>query len=501
MSDTTSPKLQPPVATAVVGLCAMAFALVVLSVQPLRSSLYWWHVAMGQLMVDWQRIPDLQLHLFALPADHPWVYPSWLGSVVLSVVHDVGGADLNLLLRNLLGAASVGLIAFFAARRIRRIGPVVVVVLVATTAFAMLVGVTPTVLTLPVVTVFVAAATMLLEDPTRVWPAFVLPAGVLAIINLDFATALAVIFVALVTSVELLRRARHADERRPIVFAAAIAALSALSIFGFAYGPSYWVLAFASAFSVPENLLAPSLWGSVLIVAASVAAVFRADAETLPAPPAVLSALLVGTMFFAAVAPSTAAVFAVTVAFVLIAPLAALIGERSPERPRLAVLSCVLAALTLVMIAVQPGVPTRTAIMTSLYDVRAEPPHPGTMSADLPLRCAEELRRTGRTVQVFHAPEHAGFLLYHLLRTDHPHPMLFDDHRALAPAEHVEIADLLRTEPAGRGHFQQLGIDAAVIDASDYSVLVHELDEAPDWYDLRQTYDDPVRCFLQVETP
>lgn len=496
------PQCRPLGPALLIGLCTTALALVALGLQTLSSDAYWWHVAIGEAIWSWQLIPDEQLFLFTLPTDEPWVYTSWLGQLLIFGLHQAAGAELSLLMRNVIAALSVGLIAYYSSRRADPLIAIFAPALVALACFLFFASVEPAMFTVVPVTLLVAAGFLLFERPERFWPAFFLPGVVLVVINFDFASAVASIFIALVVAGELLRRSGSAEHPKRVVISAAISALSVPALFGFAYAPPYWSQSVASTFALPSQWYAASVIIPVILTVAVVALLFQIDNERLPASRHSLAVLVCGTALLALVAPSTLLVFAITTAFVLCAPVAALVDQHSLHRPSATTLAIALIVLGAIAITVQPGTPTRAPILTTLHsDVRTEPPLAGTMHADLPLRCAEELRRTGTTLRVFHAPEHAGFIMHHIFRADQPQPLLFDDHRDLTDPELQAIAELLRTEPIARGHFQQLGITAAVVDRERYATLVEELNEAPEWHDLRPDRDEPNACFLRVDGP
>ncbi len=496
MTDTPQTSCRPLLPALLVAACATALALIILGLQPLRTPLYWWHVAIGDAIYTWERIPDQQLFLFTVKANEGWVYTSWLGSVITALFHEVGGAELGLLVRNAMGALSVGLVAYFAARRSDDITAIAIPALIATGLVFLFAEPAPATLVLPFATVLLAAGFLLFEHPEKFWPALFFPAVVLAVINIDFASAAVCIFVALVVTTELLRRARTSDARKPMVIGAVISALALPSLFGFAYGPTYWTESFAVAFAAPETFVSASVIAPAIVVALLVALLARSDDAHLPAPWPVLAVLVVGTGLFALAAPATIPIFAIASAMVLVAPLSHLLDGKSPKRPGTPALIVALLLLTAGAVVLQPGVDTRAPILTAVHDdVRTTPPAAGTLTDDLPLRCAEELNRTGRTLRVFHDGEHAGFLLYHLLSTERPHPLLFDYHRELIDGETADLAELLRTDRAARGHFQQRGINAAVVDRHSYPALVDELDEAPEWHEFIPDADSPTACF------
>ncbi len=429
-----------PISTSIfTALVAAAITMAVLGLQALGSPLYWWHVAVGEMIATWQRIPDQQLFLYTVPYDEPAVHTSWLGSVILANLHDLAGPELNLLLRNVLCALSVALVTFFVARRTDRLLPTVAPLIIFGGACFFFAHTGPAVLALPLATIALIAVFALLERPQRVWLAAVAPLMALLIINVDMSTALVVIVASLAASFHLTRLAISDDDGRRLFVAAGLSAAALPALFGFAYGPTFWGLAISS---IELTALAPPSAALIALIAAS------------------------------------------------------LLTQKGRKIPGTAILVLTLLATSIAAILVQPGVPTRTPIVTSLHsDLRTQAPLAGVMSADLPLRCAEHLRRTGREVRLFHDPEHAGFLLYHLVDPSRPHAPLFDDHRGLVDEDTLEMAELIRTEPVARGFFTQFDVNAAVFDRHAYPTLTEELTTAPEWHDLAEGIDH-FACFV-----
>jgi hypothetical protein len=109
----------PTLATVWLGLAVLAAALGC-ALQPMEPIDYWWSVRLGALIRQFG----------ALPVDDPLVYTpvrpalvdgQWLGRVILSWLHDLGGVELSLSLRSVVAVISALLLA--RACRIAGAGP------------------------------------------------------------------------------------------------------------------------------------------------------------------------------------------------------------------------------------------------------------------------------------------------------------------------------------------------------------------------------------------
>ncbi len=493
----TIPK--PPLRTALLtALLMAATALLIAGLQPLRSDLYWWHTAVGEFISTWQAIPDQQLFLFTVDPEAPWVYGSWLGAVALSVFDEFGGAELSLLVRNLAVAFCVAAITYSLARRTGKLAPTLIAAALATTGFVWFLPTEPQALAAPVAVIAVLAAWRLIRQADRLWIALVLPLGVLAVVNLDVSVAIGLTAVGIVTAAELIRVSRGNDEGGKLIAAAfACAAAVPATIFGFAYALAYWPQTLQSLFSPPALAVDSAL--VAIITAALVGWLWRAGLRQDQPPRLITTILLAVTAAMALFAPTTTAVF-LTVATLLFADL--LTNRLSNARgfPSGWRLLAALIVVTAAAVVVQPGVDTRAPILNTIHsDLRDTPPHTGTISEALPLRCAEELRAARGEPRVFHHPDHAGFLLAQLLDAEQPRAMLFDDHRHLVDQDLRQRAELVRSDAVARGIFQSEGIDAAVLDRQLYPEAVQELDDAPEWHDLREERNERFGCFVLVD--
>ncbi len=425
--------------TLAAALALFALALALSAFRGLRRDTYWFDVTVGDVIRAYEAIPAEQLFLFRLPADFPVVYPDWLSAVLFSHLHHLGGAGLSLWIVNLSLALAFALVSLPALRRGHSLLQTIALALTAAGAAAWLTDVQATALLALPAALLLLALHRLIDHPHRWWLALAAPLSVAALVNLDADLAL------LLTLISLAACASQGATKAWI--SALILASAPLGLLAFAYGPS----------ALPQAWSGPAITTATLLVFAL-------------ALPLILPRLLERR-----IAPPMTTVpwFGWLAILVLLGVLAAL---------------------------VQPGTDTRHHIVPHVVDdLRYEPPLKSLASPELPFRCAEELRRTGRTLRIYHRPDHAGFLLYHTFRTHRPQAPLIDDHRRLQPEDIDPFHDLLVDQAGGRGLFAAQDINAALLDPRLHGPLIDELDDAPDWYDLRPQDDDGLRCFIAVD--
>jgi hypothetical protein len=68
---------------------------------PLRRLDFWWHLRVGELLLDTRRIPRTDLFSFTR-AGEPFLYQNWLGEVILALTHRAGGLPMLLTLNAML---------------------------------------------------------------------------------------------------------------------------------------------------------------------------------------------------------------------------------------------------------------------------------------------------------------------------------------------------------------------------------------------------------------
>ena len=95
----------------------LAGALVVTSLVPLPPNDFWWHLKIGELIVETGRIPTTNMFAWTLPADAPFVYGAWLGEALFYLLYRLGRLELVIFTRTLLWGLALGLVGHEAARR------------------------------------------------------------------------------------------------------------------------------------------------------------------------------------------------------------------------------------------------------------------------------------------------------------------------------------------------------------------------------------------------
>lgn len=107
-------RLWPQVAPAVAALLCLTWFF--LSITPLPPNDLWWHMAAGRTMLHEGALLTQNRWSYALPADTPYIYQSWLSEIAMYLLWRVGDVPMLSLARMLLITASYGLVAWHAAR-------------------------------------------------------------------------------------------------------------------------------------------------------------------------------------------------------------------------------------------------------------------------------------------------------------------------------------------------------------------------------------------------
>ena len=102
-------------------ITAAALLLLVLTVQPLRDTDVWWHLALGRYIAA-NGIPAQEPFSF-LPAAYPWVGQQWLYEVVLTGLIGAGGAALASVVMGVAAVAALVVAALAVPRSARVPGP------------------------------------------------------------------------------------------------------------------------------------------------------------------------------------------------------------------------------------------------------------------------------------------------------------------------------------------------------------------------------------------
>lgn len=87
----------------------LGLLLSALVVQPIYQPDFWWHVKMGEVILDTGRVPQQDLFSYTVPGA-PFIYQGWLAGVFLALLHRAGGAGLVILVNALFLTASYALL-------------------------------------------------------------------------------------------------------------------------------------------------------------------------------------------------------------------------------------------------------------------------------------------------------------------------------------------------------------------------------------------------------
>lgn len=107
------PQLRLEQLWAIFALCLIGAFI---SLVPTAPHDFWWHLRAGELVAT-EGIPTTNRFAWAVPAETPYVYQSWLGEWLFYQLYRLGGLPLIVFARNLLGTAAYALVAVEAHRR------------------------------------------------------------------------------------------------------------------------------------------------------------------------------------------------------------------------------------------------------------------------------------------------------------------------------------------------------------------------------------------------
>jgi hypothetical protein len=82
-----------------------------ISLVPTTPNDFWWHLKAGQLVAA-SGIPTTNLFAWTLPADHPYIYQSWLGEWLFYALFQIGGLPMTIFARNILGTLAFAMVAW-----------------------------------------------------------------------------------------------------------------------------------------------------------------------------------------------------------------------------------------------------------------------------------------------------------------------------------------------------------------------------------------------------
>lgn len=82
----------------VVFIAAVSYA----SLFPLGPNDFWWHLKVGQIIMESGNIPDTNIFSWALDANASFTYGAWLGEYLLYFLYRLGDLELVIFVRNLI---------------------------------------------------------------------------------------------------------------------------------------------------------------------------------------------------------------------------------------------------------------------------------------------------------------------------------------------------------------------------------------------------------------
>jgi hypothetical protein len=96
---------------------ALSGSVVVISLMPSPPNDWFWHMRVGQWIVESGGIPTTNRFAWTVPAETPYVYGAWLGGLLLYGLERLGGLELIIFVRNLLAAGLLVVVALECHRR------------------------------------------------------------------------------------------------------------------------------------------------------------------------------------------------------------------------------------------------------------------------------------------------------------------------------------------------------------------------------------------------
>jgi hypothetical protein len=90
---------------------------VFISLTPLVSNDFWWHLKIGQLTFQNGAIPTTNLFSWSIPADTPFTYGAWLGEYLMYLFYRLGKLELVIFSRTVMALIAFWLLAYEARRR------------------------------------------------------------------------------------------------------------------------------------------------------------------------------------------------------------------------------------------------------------------------------------------------------------------------------------------------------------------------------------------------
>jgi hypothetical protein len=475
-----------------------ALMAIVLALLPLRSWDYWWHIAMGRLFNSSGVVPKANYFLYTLDATTPYFVQPWLGQWMLFRLHELGGLELVLLLRDLLAASAFGAIGWVAARRShsKPLG-----------AMAALIG------------MFFCFRCIDERPELLMWPIFV----VLLILAYDIRSRRRALgWLTLFPLVAAFWVNVHGSFLMPAILAGAFGAAAVTDIFlkrgqaGINTSAAAWTFTAAACLAalllnpaglkiftflknmtsneimrsyitewMPTTLRFPPILGPIFyLVSAATCFLFWRHWRELD-----LADLFLFVGFFA----MTVKFCRAFLWFGLIWPLAIspylrelnfLFDPKENTESSWKWLNLVLVTtLIAAAIALQPISAWQARLVSAWQYIptRSQNPLKGRVMAETPVEPVEILRGRGNIHHLFHDVIYAGFIIYRL-QDAKPRQMVFMDQRIDFPGPDLwKLYDDISSTNAWRSAFQKYDIDAVIANQSSQAPLIRRLKQERDW--------------------
>lgn len=493
--------LTPPFTLDLVWLVVpFALALICFGLLPLRSWDYWWHITMGRLIDQWGAVPAANHFLYTMEADAPSFVQPWLSQWVLFWLHDAGGLQAALLVRNLLAALSFGLVGVWSMKRSGSAMRGAVLTLVGFLIAFQLIAARTHMFVWPLFLLLVWLGALVRERRASLWLLILFPAIAALWANLHgsfFVVAAIALAYGAAAGVDRYTGEYEFSATRVFAWAATFAASLAAPLVNprgsEIYGYVFDLMTNAEIQStvtewMPTTFTNPEGIGIVFyLVIAAGAYLFWRCRDALDAADVLLFAgfALVaafsarGLMWFGLVAPITAAPYL---------PKPKQADDTPPVALRVVNLLIALALLA-AGILLQPGTIWHRDIVTKYQPipVRTEAPLAGLVTAETPVAHTELLRKYRKGLHIFHDQKYAGFLTFHLTDAN-PQQLVFVDQRIeLPPRDIWRLYETVIDTPAWRGIFQQYEVDAAVLSLERQAPLVERMRASDKWMNV---YED-----------
>ncbi len=73
------------------GATVLLLLFAALAIQPIQPADFWWHLTVGEVVLEQGQVPRADLFSYTLSQDEPFLYQSWLAGVIFALVHRLGG--------------------------------------------------------------------------------------------------------------------------------------------------------------------------------------------------------------------------------------------------------------------------------------------------------------------------------------------------------------------------------------------------------------------------